>query len=74
MDMFKDTLLSGQEKMVALALGRGRTVSQIAEDLDLSVKTISTYRARALAKLKIESTAMLMKKVLTADIKRKYDL
>lgn len=74
MDMFKDTTLSGREKLVALALGRGRTVSQIAEDLDLSVKTISTYRARALAKLKIDTNAQLMKKVLTTDIKRKYGI
>lgn len=74
MDMFKDTALSDREKLVALALGQGRTVSEIADDLDLSVKTISTYRARALAKLNIPSTAMLMKKVLMADIKRKCGL
>lgn len=74
MDIFKDSELSEREKLVALALGRGRTVSQIAGDLDLSVKTVSTYRARALQKLQIESTAQLMKTVLTADIKRKYKL
>ena len=38
-------------------IGSGRTVTQIAEELALSVKTISTYRVRILEKLKMNNNA-----------------
>lgn len=60
--------LSKRERQVALALGRGRTVSQIAEDLALSVKTVSTFRARAMKKLRLKTTAELMVNGLSEDL------
>lgn len=52
--------LSDREHTVFLLLAKGKTVSQIADDLALSVKTISTYRVRILEKMKLCSNAELM--------------
>jgi len=57
--------LSDREHEVMRLLAQGRTVSQIAEDLSLSVKTVSTYRARVLEKLSLPNTAALMRYALT---------
>jgi len=38
-------------------LGVGKSVKEIAYDLSLSIKTISTYRARVLTKLKFKGNA-----------------
>lgn len=57
-------VLSDREYDVLRALGRGRTVTQIAEELSLSVKTVSTYRTRILDKLKLETTADLIRYAL----------
>jgi DNA-binding NarL/FixJ family response regulator len=40
--------------------GRGRTVTEIAEELSLSAKTISTYRARILEKLGVRNSAEIV--------------
>jgi len=42
-------------------MGRGKTVSQIAAEISLSVKTVSTYRARVLEKMNMRTTAELMR-------------
>ncbi|PYR75562.1 MAG: DNA-binding response regulator [Acidobacteria bacterium] len=52
--------LSDREYQVLRMIARGRTVSQIAAELGLSVKTVSTYRSRILEKMKMTSTAELM--------------
>lgn len=52
--------LSDREFEVLRLLGTGLAVSRIAERLHLSVKTVSTYRARLLTKLGLESTAELV--------------
>jgi two-component system, NarL family, invasion response regulator UvrY len=44
-------LLSDREYEVVLMIAAGKTVGQIAEELSLSVKTISTNRTRALRKM-----------------------
>jgi DNA-binding NarL/FixJ family response regulator len=41
-------------------LAAGKTVSQIAGELALSAKTISTYRTRLLEKMRMTTTAELM--------------
>jgi DNA-binding NarL/FixJ family response regulator len=41
-------------------IASGLTVSQIALKLSLSVKTISTFRARVLKKMEMKTTAELM--------------
>jgi DNA-binding NarL/FixJ family response regulator len=53
--------LSDREYQVFRMLGSGLTISQIAAALRLSVKTISTYRARVLEKLQMRSNAELMR-------------
>lgn len=52
--------LSDREFLVLRRLAAGRTVSQIAGELSLSVKTISTYRTRVLQKMNLSSTAEIM--------------
>ncbi|HLF23969.1 MAG TPA: response regulator transcription factor [Burkholderiales bacterium] len=44
-------LLSQREYQVFTHFGAGKTVSQIAETLSLSVNTVSTYRARIMEKI-----------------------
>jgi DNA-binding NarL/FixJ family response regulator len=53
--------LSDREYQVLRLLGSGRTISDIGRDLGLSVKTVSTYRARVLDKLGMRSNAELMR-------------
>ena len=57
-----------REMMVLRLLGKGRSVSAIAEDLALSVKTISTYRARILEKLSCQTTAELIRYAIDAKL------
>jgi DNA-binding NarL/FixJ family response regulator len=45
-------------------LASGKRISDIAQDLSLSVKTVSTYRTRILTKLNLESTADLIRYAL----------
>ncbi|MDH4394112.1 MAG: response regulator transcription factor [Limnobacter sp.] len=51
--------LSERELQVFLRLAKGESVSSIAEVLNLSVKTVSTYRTRLLEKLAVASNAEL---------------
>src|SRR5262245_22580006 len=51
--------LSDREYQVLCLIATGRTVTQIAEELGLSVKTISTYRVRMLEKLNMKNNAEL---------------
>jgi two-component system, NarL family, invasion response regulator UvrY len=51
--------LSDREDQVFRALASGRTVSQVADDLHLSAKTISTYRTRILEKMGLRTNAEL---------------
>jgi DNA-binding NarL/FixJ family response regulator len=52
--------LSNRELEVVRLMASGKTVSQIAEQLHLSVTTISTYRARVLEKMNLTTTAELI--------------
>lgn len=56
--------LSDREYQVMLAIAEGKSISQIASELSLSPKTISTYRARVLDKLQLHTTAELIRYVL----------
>ncbi|OFW29959.1 MAG: DNA-binding response regulator [Acidobacteria bacterium RIFCSPLOWO2_02_FULL_65_29] len=56
--------LSDREYQVLRMLGSGHTVSDIARELGLSVKTVSTYRARVLEKLGMRTNAELMRYVI----------
>jgi DNA-binding NarL/FixJ family response regulator len=51
--------LSDREYQVLCLIASGKTVGQIAEELSLSVNTISTYRARVLEKMGMRTNADL---------------
>jgi DNA-binding NarL/FixJ family response regulator len=51
--------LTDREFQVLVMIASGKTVSEIAEHLDLSVKTISTYRTRILEKMNLKTNAEL---------------
>ncbi len=53
--------LSDREYQTLRMLGSGQTISDIARDLGLSVKTISTYRMRVLEKLGMRTNAEIMR-------------
>jgi DNA-binding NarL/FixJ family response regulator len=56
--------LSKREFQVLVLIGSGKTVGEIAEELSLSVKTVSTYRSRVMAKMGIKTNAQLIKYAL----------
>lgn len=53
--------LSDRELQVLVMIGSGKSMSEIAVDLSLSIKTVSTYRARLLEKMGMDSNAQLIK-------------
>lgn len=60
--------LSDREFQVLRLLGEGHSVSDIADILSLSVKTVSTYRSRLLEKLGMRTTAQLIRYALEHDL------
>src|SRR5438046_2018995 len=55
----RETLDKVREHQVFRMLATGKTVSQIAVEMNLSVKTISTYRGRVLDKMGMRTNAEL---------------
>ena len=51
--------LSDREYQVVLMIASGKTVSEIASELALSVKTVSTHRSRAIEKMGMKTNAEL---------------
>lgn len=60
--------LSEREFQVLLMLGSGRTVGEISRELSLSPKTVSTYRARILRKLDLQTTADMVRYALQHEL------
>ena len=58
-DQLPHQTLSDREFQVLRMIGSGKTVSEIATELSLSVKTVSTYRARILEKMNLNTNAEL---------------
>lgn len=56
--------LSDRELEVLRLLVAGRTVSEVADDLSLSDKTVSTYRTRVMEKLGVRTAADLIRYAL----------
>jgi DNA-binding NarL/FixJ family response regulator len=52
--------LSDREYQVLCLLASGKTVTEIAAELTLSVKTVSTYRARIIEKMDMKNNAELI--------------
>jgi DNA-binding NarL/FixJ family response regulator len=67
-DPEREQALSEREEAVVLALGRGESITEIAESLSLSPKSVSTYRARALRKLHCRSNADLVRYLVAKGI------
>ena len=51
--------MSGRELQVLRLIGRGETLQSLAKELQLSVKTVGTYRERLKIKLGLDSVRML---------------
>lgn len=54
------TALSNREFEIFRLIAGGKTASEIAESLSLSVKTISTYRSRILQKMHLKNNAQII--------------
>jgi DNA-binding NarL/FixJ family response regulator len=59
--------LSDRELEIFRLLGQGRTTSQIAEDLHLSLKTVQAYCARAKEKFGVNSLGELLRAAIRWD-------
>jgi len=53
-------ILSDREYQVMSMIASGKTVKEIADELSLSVQTISTYRSRILEKMKLKNNAEII--------------
>jgi DNA-binding NarL/FixJ family response regulator len=58
-DKLPHQLLSDREYEILCLIASGKTPTQIAGELSLSVKTVSTYRARLLEKMNLTTNAQL---------------
>src|SRR5882762_8754405 len=58
-DKLPHELLSDREYEILCLIASGKTPTQIAGELSLSVKTVSTYRARILEKMNLTTNAQL---------------
>jgi DNA-binding NarL/FixJ family response regulator len=56
-----DDQLSNREHQILRSIASGKSPTDIAHDLSLSIKTVSTYRSRILEKLGLTSTAELIR-------------
>jgi DNA-binding NarL/FixJ family response regulator len=56
--------LSQREYQVMIMLAAGKTAKEIAKQLFLSIRTVSTYRARVLEKMKMKTNAELIRYAL----------
>lgn len=58
-------LLSEREREVLIRLARGQNAKQIGRDLEISAKTVNTYKARAYQKLDLQSREDLVEYALS---------
>lgn len=56
--------LSNREFQIIIMIASGKTLKEIAKELNLNIKTISTYRQRILEKMNMTSNAELTRYVL----------
>jgi len=61
--------LSNREMEIFVKIGSGRTLSEISKEMNLSPKTVSTYRARIMEKTNMKNNAEIMKYVIENKIK-----
>jgi DNA-binding NarL/FixJ family response regulator len=61
-------LLSNRELEVLRKIAAGKTVGQIAAELHLGITTISTHRGRLMEKMRMATTAELIRYALQNDL------
>jgi two-component system, NarL family, invasion response regulator UvrY len=61
-------MLSDREFQVLRMIASGKSIKQIADEAGLSVKTVSTYRARILRKTELKTTAELIRYAFQAQL------
>ncbi len=67
-ELNKLAILSKREREVFMGLAQGRLTKEIAYDLNLSSKTISTYRNRILEKLDLKNNAEMVSYAIRENI------
>lgn len=67
-------LLSARELQVMLCLAKGKTVTETAKDLALSVKTVSTFRKRVLLKMKMKTNSELARYAIRHSLIYEYPI
>jgi DNA-binding NarL/FixJ family response regulator len=69
MDPFKEKplheMLSDREYQILRMIVSGKSINQIAADLSLSAKTVSTHKTRVMQKLNVDNNARLIQYALT---------
>lgn len=68
-DQLAHESLTDREYQVLCLLAQGRKVGEIADSMALSVSAVSTYRARILKKLQVESTAEIVRYAIEHDLR-----
>jgi len=61
-------ILSDREYQVMVMITQGKSIKEIAQDLSLSIKTISTYRSRIFEKMKMKSNAELIRYAINKNL------
>jgi two-component system invasion response regulator UvrY len=64
--------LSDREYQILCLLASGKSLTEIGQDLNLSVKTISSYRTRLLKKMHMKTNAELTQYVMTNNILKSH--
>ena len=67
-DALPHTLLSDREHQIFMLLLQGGSISEIAEELNLSVKTVSTHKTHIMQKMEVDSMASLVKYGIRHDL------
>ena len=65
--------LSDREYQIMCMIASGKTAGNMAEELSLSVKTISTYRARLLKKMRLKNNAEVTGYVIRKKLANNHD-
>ncbi len=67
-DALPHTLLSDREYQVFLLLTQGMSISEIADNLKLSIKTASTHKTHIMQKMNVQSLVTLIKYAIRHDL------
>jgi DNA-binding CsgD family transcriptional regulator len=60
--------LSDREHEVMIRLAKGKSTREIADELFISINTVSTYRARILEKMRMKNVAEIVRYAVKNDL------